>query len=132
MALTRKRALRSLWEQRTEARTTTTSPCRSRGGAGPGHGHVAGKKTLLKDDKVLVAIGTRMLALRSLFASMDADADDDDSSDGGEEMSRAGDDETLGADISSIRDNDGTASVYSGMGKRALGFLLAQSSRAKE
>ena len=75
---------------------------------------------------------------------MDADADDDDSlltildaagegsSDGGEETSRAGDDETPGADFSSIRDDDGTASVYSGMGKRALGFLLAQSSRAEE
>ena len=73
---------------------------------------------------------------------MDADADDDDSlltmldaagggsSDGGEETSRAGDDETPGADFSSIRDDDGTASVYSG--KRALGFLLAQSSRAEE
>jgi len=76
---------------------------------------------------------------------MDADADDDDdslltmldaagggSSDGGEETSRGGDDGTPGADFSSIRDDDGTASVYSGMGKRALGFLLAQSSRAEE
>ena len=77
---------------------------------------------------------------------MNADADDDDddslltipdaagggSSDGGEETSRAGDDETPGADFSSIRDDDGTASVYSGTGKRALGFLHVQSSRAEE
>ena len=74
---------------------------------------------------------------------MDAGAEIDDlfltmlyaaggSSDGGEETSRAGYDETPGADFSSIRDDDGTASVYSGMGKRALGFLLAQSSRAEE
>jgi len=74
---------------------------------------------------------------------LDADDDDDDSllfdsadegiSDGGEEMSRADDDEMPnGADFSSIRDDDGAASVYSGMGKRALGFLLAQSSRAEE
>ena len=103
---------------------------------------VAGKKTLPENaDEVSVATGTEKLALRSLFASMDADADDDDSlltmldaaggggsSDGGEETSRAGDDETPGADFSSIRNND----VYSGMGKRALGFLLAQSSRAEE
>ena len=40
--------------------------------------------------------------------------------------------ETPGADFSSIRDDDGTALVYYGMGKQALGFLLAQSSRAKE
>ncbi|EJK75350.1 hypothetical protein THAOC_02927, partial [Thalassiosira oceanica] len=99
-------------------------------------------------DEVSVATGAGKLALRSLFASMNADADDDDddddslltipdaagggSSDGGEETSRAGDDETPGADFSSIRDDDGTASVYSGTGKRALGFLHAQSSRAEE
>ncbi|EJK56191.1 hypothetical protein THAOC_23973, partial [Thalassiosira oceanica] len=95
-------------------------------------------------DEVSVATGAGKLALRSLFASMNADADEDDSlltipdsagggsSDGGEETSRAGDDETPGADFSSIRDGDGTASVYSGMGKRALGFLHAQSSRAEE
>ncbi|EJK63161.1 hypothetical protein THAOC_16199, partial [Thalassiosira oceanica] len=81
-------------------------------------------------DEVSVATGAGKLALRSLFASMNADADEDDSlltipdaagggsSDGGEETSRAGDDETPGADFSSIRDDDGTASVYSGMGKR--------------
>ncbi|EJK61546.1 hypothetical protein THAOC_17947, partial [Thalassiosira oceanica] len=90
-------------------------------------------------DEVSVATGAGKLALRSLFASMNADADDDDSllltipdaagggsSDGVEETSRAGDDETPGADFSSIRDDDGTASVYSGTGKRALGFLHAQ------
>ena len=106
---------------------------------------VAGKKTLPEDaDEVSVAPGAGKLALRSLFASMDAGADVDDSlltmldaagggsSDGGEETSRAGDDETPGADFSAIRDVDRTASVYSGMGKRALGFLLAQSSRAEE
>ncbi|EJK57646.1 hypothetical protein THAOC_22285, partial [Thalassiosira oceanica] len=62
-------------------------------------------------DEVSVATGAGKLALRSLFASMNADADDDDSlltipdaagggiSDGGEETSRAGDDETPGADF---------------------------------
>ncbi|EJK58826.1 hypothetical protein THAOC_21016 [Thalassiosira oceanica] len=115
---------------------------RSRGGAGPGHTAASpGRKRFPRTptaDEVSVATGAGKLALRSLFASMNADADDDDSlltipdaagggsSDGGEETSRAGDDETPGADFSSIRDDDGTASVYSGTGKRALGFLHAQ------
>ncbi|EJK62468.1 hypothetical protein THAOC_16922 [Thalassiosira oceanica] len=104
---------------------------------------VAWKKTLPEDaDEVSVATRAGKLALRSLFSSMDADAGDDDSlltmldaagggsSDCGEETDV--ENETPGADFSSIRDDDGTASVYSGMDKQALGFLLAQSSRAKE
>ncbi|EJK52121.1 hypothetical protein THAOC_28645 [Thalassiosira oceanica] len=147
VAWRRKRALRSLLGAMDGGSDGDDEPGRSRGGAGPGHGRVAGKKTLPEDadgrrglgrhrrreacPPIPLRVDERRRRRRRLVAR-NSRRGWWGGSDGGEETSRAGDDETPGADFSSIRDDDGTASVYSGMGKRALGFLHAQSSRAEE
>ena len=144
-----KRALQSLlgsMEGGSDDEDEPARPRKRRGGraarktGGGGKEESAPEDVEANADEVSVATGAGKRALRSLFASMDTDADDDDSlttmlagegsSDDGEETSREGDAD--GADFSSIRDDDGAASVYSGMGKRALGFLLSQSSRPEE